>query len=357
MGRSRTLVATYGLLPRMEARPWADGKTVSYRYHPMGGKPIALGTDRKVAIRKVLEMNEVPKAVGTLEWVWQQYMDSTRWRNYTPGTRADYELAWKQIAQVLGEMPISTIDSNIVARYVHVQRANSPRRADIEKALLSRLFGHAILLGVCSVNGTHGVEPHGNSARTNAPDPTVVKRLLDWLDTQSPQRRIIGLAAEYASLTGSRRIEFLHLTWERVSLDAKVIETKRAKQRGAKKGEVYEHVEITPPLQNVLKRLKRISREHPSHSVYVFPNQDGGPYTDSAFKTLWNRCMTKAVAEAILRTEQKFTFHDLRAYYTTLHKAEQGALPDLHANPETTARVYDRNKIVKRRALALDQPS
>ncbi|WP_235995974.1 MULTISPECIES: hypothetical protein [Burkholderia] len=42
------------------------------------------------------------------------------------------------------------------------------------------------------------------------------------------------------------------------------------------------------------------------------------------------------------------TVHDMRAYYATQHKDKRGALPDLHANPATTARVYDRNKIVKR---------
>ncbi|WP_232428861.1 hypothetical protein [Burkholderia ubonensis] len=41
---------------------------------------------------------------------------------------------------------------------------------------------------------------------------------------------------------------------------------------------------------------------------------------------------------------KRFALHDLRAYYVTRHKAERGALPDLHANPATTARVYDRAK-------------
>ncbi|WP_232434993.1 hypothetical protein [Burkholderia ubonensis] len=47
---------------------------------------------------------------------------------------------------------------------------------------------------------------------------------------------------------------------------------------------------------------------------------------------------------------KRFALHDLRAYYVTRRKAERGALPDLHANPATTARVYDRAKIVRRRA-------
>jgi hypothetical protein len=35
----------------MEARPWKDGKTVTYRYHPMEGPPVNLGTDRDAAVR------------------------------------------------------------------------------------------------------------------------------------------------------------------------------------------------------------------------------------------------------------------------------------------------------------------
>ncbi|WP_256703129.1 hypothetical protein [Burkholderia ubonensis] len=77
----------------------------------------------------------------------------------------------------------------------------------------------------------------------------------------------------------------------RLVLDAGVIRVKRAK----KCGEVIEHIEITSAMSELLARL--------------------------------------------------------RAYYVTRHKAERGALPDLHANPATTARVYDRTKIVRRRGM------
>ena len=51
MGRPRDRDTGKGLLQRMEARPWRDGKTITYRYHPVGGKPIALGQDRISACR------------------------------------------------------------------------------------------------------------------------------------------------------------------------------------------------------------------------------------------------------------------------------------------------------------------
>lgn len=47
----------------------------------------------------------------------------------------------------------------------------------------------------------------------------------------------------------------------------------------------------------------------------------------------------------------RFTFHDWRAWFATEHKRRTGQLPDLHKDPGTTARVYDRNKIVRRKAL------
>ena len=69
------------------------------------------------------------------------------------------------------------------------------------------------------------------------------------------------------------------------------------------------------------------------------------------FKTLFQRAITAAIDEKIIRREQRFNFHALRRYYATMHKASTGALPDMHADPRVTARVYDATKEVKRRAL------
>jgi integrase len=83
--------------------------------------------------------------------------------------------------------------------------------------------------------------------------------------------------------------------------------------------------------------------------LYVFPNRYGTAYTQEGFKAMWSKLMTAALEQKVM--PRRFTFHDLRAYYVTQHKAERGALPDLHSNPQTTARVYDRSKIVRREAL------
>lgn len=352
MGRPRTGAAGKGLLDRMQARVWSDGKTVSYRYLPVGDKPIALGTDRIAAIRKVLDLLGNTSHQGTLLWVWEKFTDeqaSPRWKKLTDGSRLDYQQAWKQIEKSFGKMQISHIDSTMVARYVHIERGVSPKRANTEKALLSNLFGHGIKLGACTVNATIGVEPHQLEARTEAPAEALLAKFLSWLMMQTPQRRIIGMAAEYASLAGNRKVEFLLLTWPQIDRKAGVIRTIRAKQRGKKREQIVEAVQIGPHLDALLTRLEAVRPDR--ECLYVFPTRDNNQYTSRGFMTLWQRCILEAIKQEVLTTENRFTFHDLRAYYASKHKRDRGTLPDLHANPETTARVYDRNKEVGRESF------
>lgn len=55
--RKREKWYAQGLLPRMEARLWKDGKTVSYRFKPVDGAYINLGTDKDQAILKVAQIS------------------------------------------------------------------------------------------------------------------------------------------------------------------------------------------------------------------------------------------------------------------------------------------------------------
>ncbi|WP_236849300.1 hypothetical protein [Burkholderia diffusa] len=109
---------------------------------------------------------------------------------------------------------------------------------------------------------------------------------------------------------------------------------------------VIEQIEITPALTELIGRLCAVRKDD---CLYVFSNRYATHYTPAGFKAMWSKLMTDALQEKVMA--KRFTFHDLRAYYVTRYKAEHGALPDLHTNPATTARVYDRTKIVKRRGM------
>ena len=348
MSRPRDRASAEGLLPSMEARPHKDGKTVTYRYHPSGAKPINLGTDKTDAIRQVLDLKGLAPGHGSLRWLWGQWQTSKRYLKLSPGTQTDYAGAWAQIDARLGHRPAGSITSPEVARYVHIDRAKSGRRADIEKTVMSNLFKHGIMLGVCLTNPTIGVEPHGGSESPDLPETMALAAFLKWLDVQSLQRRRIGFMAEYASLAGNRRCEFLALTKPQVDGAAGVIRTFRAKQRGRKRQQVVDVVDITPRMKAL---LARIYATLDPDCLYLFPTEDGNAYTDKGWKTLWQRCMVDAIKAKVIRPEQRFNFHALRHHYATMHKAVNGELPNMHADSRVTSRVYDHTAEERRSAL------
>lgn len=47
---------------------------------------------------------------------------------------------------------------------------------------------------------------------------------------------------------------------------------------------------------------------------------------------------------------ERFTVHDLRAHYATYFKLKFQALPDMHADPASTARVYERSRVARRKS-------
>ena len=349
MSRPKDRQSSVDLLTLMEARPWKDGKTISYRYHPTGAKPIPLGTDRIEAIRKVQELLGGDKDHGTLKWLWQWYIKaSPKWKTLAPLTQVDYQQAWLAIEKTFGNMQVNQIDALMVEKYVHEERASAPRRANTEKALLSNLFNFGVKHNVCSMNATFGIEHHPMVPRSKAPSSLLLGKYLSWLSKQAKQRRIVGMAAEYASLAGSRKCEFLQLTWSQIDREEGVIRTIRAKQRGENRGNIVDVVRISPALNALLNELQTIRK---MDSPYVFTDRCNNVYSDRAFKTLWQRCINDAIKEKVLTQVSRFTFHDLRAFYVTKHKKAKGTLPDLHKNPETTARVDDRTKEVPRDAV------
>lgn len=344
MGRRRERASGFGLLPRMEARPRKDGK-VTYRYHPIGGKPVNLGTNRDEAIRQVLGVTAEIKAAGTVRELWNLYRKSAKWSDLKPRTQSDYEQYSVNLLGVMGDVAAAAIRPSDIARYLRVERADAPVRGNREVALLSNLMNIAIERGDIDANPCKQVKKNSERPRTEAPDPQELSAFLDWLFRSGPHNRTLALMAEFAALAGSRRVEFLELQIPQIDMQAKVIRLMRAKQHlGATKAET---IQMGPAMENLARRL--IGMPRPESSLHVFNNTKGNPLTEANFLTGWQRAMVAALKEGVIT--RRFTFHDLRAYYTTQHKEKYGSLPELHANTATTARVYDRSKVAKRTSL------
>lgn len=157
--------------------------------------------------------------------------------------------------------------------------------------------------------------------------------------------------AKFIALTGRRRAEFLNLRKTDLGQDGIVVGFAKAKAEDALRRGL---IEWTPALRQLfaeLGQLDRKARDGKSaipESMFVFTNRDGQPYTEQGFKALWSKIMADWV-EAPGR--ERFTFHDLRAYYVTV-LVGRDENPETHANPATTRRVYDRRRVVKIKSSA-----
>lgn len=341
MTRPRDRASSKGLLLRMEAMPRKDG-LVSYRYHPAGKKPIPLGTDKEAAIRKVLDLNNENPIRGTVKHLWQLYRDSNDWKELSKNTQSDYMQCSKELMRVFGDIDPETITPAVCARYLRVERKSAPVRANREMALMSNLMNVAIERGDIVSNPCKQTRRNKERPRKDAPEPETLVTFLKWARERKGQAQILASMAEFAALTGNRRIEFLELHWPQISdTEARLI---RGKQRDK---QVVEVISISPALATLLTRLRALAKN--DRLGAVFPNRAGNCYTEQGFKAMWSKLVLKALEEKAI--EKRFTFHDLRSYHVTQHKIQRGALPDLHANPGTTARIYDRTKVVKRDSL------
>lgn len=356
MPRSRDRTSSEGLLPRMEPRPRKDGLT-TYRFHPLGGKPINLGTDKQAAIRKVLDLNQRAPDEGTFAVLWRLYQETPEWRALAESTQKGYRECWGRapgtkapddkgsgLARVFHAGVVVATKPTDIAKYLRVFSAGSLIGANRRVALLSNLFNVAVERGDIDRNPCREVRRNPETPRTRLVEQGELVKFVEWALQQGKSAVVLVSMAEFAALTGNRRVEFRQLHWPQV--DAELIRLQRAKQRGNKTKR--ELVAISEALQVVLDRMKAQPGYSPMGAVFRSPRK-GNPYTDSGFKAMWNRLMAGALQEKVI--EERFTFHDLRAHYTSYFKLRFGQLPELHADPATTAGVYERTREVRRQSL------
>lgn len=341
--RTRDRVSNMGLLPRMEARPLKKGG-YSFRYHPVDGKPIPLGHDRADAIRKVLDMLGTADDTGTFRTLWRLYNDTVDWKRLAASSKAQYTDNWKELESRIGGQHVTALRPRDVAHYLRVTRASAPVVANREVAVLSNLCNLAVEMGLIDRNPCKEVRRNREESRSRLVTTEELQAFVAWALKQGSSAVVLVSMAEFAALAGSRRAEFLRLHWPQV--DDEVVRLTRAKQRGSK--EKRELVEVSAALQEVFDRMRAVEGYSPLGAVFRAP-RTGNPYSESGFKTMWGRLMGEALEKKVIT--ERFTFHDLRGHYTTYFKRRFKQLPELHADPKTTANIYERSREVRRGSL------
>lgn len=341
--RQRDRQSQLGLLPRMEARPLKNGG-FTYRYHPFNGKPINLGRNKGAAIQQVLDLSNKSTDEGQFSRLWRLYQERPEFKRLAESTKDQYRDNWKELEKVFARGVVAATKPKDIARYLRVERASAPVVANREVALLSNLFNLAVELGEIDRNPCKEVRRNPEESRDRLVEAKELDAFVAWALQQGPSNVVLVSMAQFAALTGNRRAEFLKLHWPQV--DEEIIRLQRAKQRGKKSKR--ELIGVSTALQEVLDRMKALEGYSPMGAVFRAPRTNNA-YSEPGFKAMWQRLMKKALDEKVI--EERFTFHDLRGHYTTYFKLKFGELPELHADPKTTAGVYERSREVRRKSL------
>lgn len=347
MTAKRTTNKRLGLLPRMDARPRAKGG-YTYRYLTHDRRYINLGHDRAQAIQKVLEMERRAPTSGTVEELVRTYLQSTTFDQLGARTKDDYLRHSKHILRIFGRMQAADVKPPHIARYLRIERKDAPVQANREIAFFASCYQEGIEQGLVESNPCREVRRNKEKPRNRLPSDTDIKTFMAVAKRRGAGSELIGIMGRFTALTGRRRAEFLTLMHSQVSDKGITLEFAKDKADEAKrKG----FIPWTPALRQVFEDAKSIKRpgEAPPASVYVFPNRRGQAYTEQGFKAMWSKIMNDWLAED--RTRQRFTFHDLRAYYVTV-MVDRNENPETHSNPATTRKIYDRRRVVKIKATA-----
>lgn len=340
-----------GALPKhMDVR---HGKRTTTYYAVIRGvsgktERINLGHDRAAADRKLAELVNGKPTAGTIADMCAQFIAHHRALieagdpELAESTLDDYENGLnKHVLPVFGAMPPEAFKPTHKAQYLKAQKEKKRGiRANREMAALGSAFNYGIAMGMLTSNPCHGVKRNKEKPRSRRPETHEVNALTQIAKAKGESAYMVMLIGLMVALTGRRRAEILRLTTFAMRDDG--IHVVGAKIKKDEPDRTY-LVAWSPLLRQLVGDALEMKR---TKQGYLFATQDGSPYTDSGFKTLWGRTMTDYVKKGGVR----FTAHDLRAYYVT-EMSEKGENPETHRNPATTKRVYDRTRTVKVKPL------
>lgn len=255
-----------------------------------------------------------------------------------PRTLDDYGYALNgHIAAAFGHMRVTAFKSTHAAQYLYQRRREGRGvRANREIAALASAFNHGMAIGVVEANPCRGVRRNKERPRTRDVSIAELNALLELAKSRGGAAYMVALIAVMVALTGRRRAEVREMTVEQISEDGVAVADAKNRNR--------RYLICWSPL---LRQIVEESAKVRPRSHYVFPTRTGKPYTDSGFKTEWNK-LIKAY-EAL--HGDRFRAHDLRALYVS-EMLDRNEDPHTHANTATMRKVYDRRRLIEVKPLA-----
>ena len=256
----------------------------------------------------------------------RDYLDRHAVPNKRPSSVADDEaMLSRVILPKLGAVKVAAVGRPDIEK-LHNRLRRTPYMANRLLALLSKMFNLAEAWGWRADNPVRGIPRFHEDRRQKWLSGDELERLWALLE-QHPNRRA-ARAVMLLTLTGARRNEVLHATWDQFDL-ARGVWTKPSHHTKAKRAE---HVPLS---QAALGLLATMQAEADPQKQYLFPGDaPGKPLYD--VKKFW-----KAVCKAA--GLEKVRLHDLRHSYASDLVSKGVSLHIVgrllgHTQPQTTAR-------------------
>jgi integrase len=256
----------------------------------------------------------------------RDYLDRHAIPNKRPASVADDEaMLDRVILPKLGPAKVTAVGRPDIEK-LHNSLRSTPYMANRLLALLSKMFNLAVAWTWRADNPVKGIPRLHEERRQRWLSEAELGRLWGLLE-QDPNRRA-ARAVMLLTLTGARRNEVLHATWDQFDLDRGVW-TKPSHHTKAKR---TEHVPLSQP---ALAMLSAMRAEADPQSPYLFPGDaPGKPIYD--IKKFWKSICRAADLD-------KVRIHDLRHTYASSLVSQGVSLHIVggllgHTQPQTTAR-------------------
>ena len=283
-----------------------DGTRVTYHYAWKGGPRLfsepgtpAFEREREAALaNRILDRAPLGRSSGTIESVFDKYLDSEEFLSCGERTRRDYRLQTTLIVKAFGDLEVEALIEDadetrgLFLDYRDQLAKTSRRQADYFLQVLNTVLNWGKIRGKVKLN------PLRDAGVKKLYDTTRAEKI--WSDEQIDAFRVcasreINLAMMLALWTGQRQGDLLKLTW--ASYDGFEFKLTQGK------GRVQVQIPVGAPLKKLLDATRRVS-------PVILVNQSGVPWTADGFRTSWGK--TAKRAGVIDRT-----FHDLRGTTVT----------------------------------------
>lgn len=212
----------------------------------------------------------------------KEYLKSHAKIKKTPkGYKEDEYFLNEIILKKYGRLSVEKISTFDLQR-IHVDLQKTPYKANKLRDLLSKMFNLAINWGWRSDNPVKGIEKYKEYKRHRWLNDEEVQRLWPILDAYHNQN--VANVIRLLLLTGSRRNEVLHATWNQFDLEAGVW----TKPAHTTKQRRMEHLPLSTRAIEILKGMKEEST-----TDFLFPGKvPGKPLQE--IKKAWHRLRTQA---------------------------------------------------------------